>query len=169
MVGYNIYRMTKTSPQLLYIFSINWLSCKIRVTIVCNESSEKGALVTSAMRFRSTVPVVDMGSLAKDPSLLMELITKFCSRVKFVIPTLSELSITNTMSTAPQCFSQSDTRGENRISGFKETVKWSCVRMSFIFAHHNIRTSPWCNPWHHTPAVTGAQVKRYRTKEVKSI
>lgn len=37
----------------------------------------------------------------------MVLMTKFFSRVKFVRPTDSELSITNTMSRAPQRFSQS--------------------------------------------------------------
>lgn len=61
--------------------------------------------------FRLTVPVGDAGSLAIDPSLLMVLITKFFSRVKFVRPTLSELSITNTISSAPQRFSQSGTKG----------------------------------------------------------
>lgn len=39
----------------------------------------------------------------------MVLITKFFSRVKFVKPTLSELSITNTISRAPHLFSQSET------------------------------------------------------------
>lgn len=60
------------------------------------------------MLFLWTVPVGDVGSEAIDPSLLMVLITKFFSRVKLVIPTLSELSITKTMSRAPQCFSQSE-------------------------------------------------------------
>lgn len=53
------------------------------------------------------LPVSDLGSLARDPSLLMVLMTKFFSRVKLVRPTDSELSITNTMSRAPQRFSQS--------------------------------------------------------------
>lgn len=66
-----------------------------------------------------TVPVGDAGLLAIDPSLLMVLITKFFSRVKFVRPTLSELSITNTMSSAPQRFSQSGTKDESKISMFK--------------------------------------------------
>lgn len=55
-----------------------------------------------------SLPVADVGSEAMDPSLLMVLTTKFFSRVKLVSPTLSELSITNTMSRAPQCFSQSE-------------------------------------------------------------
>lgn len=54
-----------------------------------------------------------------DPSLLMVLITKFFSRVKFVRPTLSELSMTNTMSRAPQRFSQSETRDEGRVNTLK--------------------------------------------------
>lgn len=53
------------------------------------------------------LPVSDLGSLARDPSLLMVLMTKFFSRVKLLRPTDSELSITNTMSRAPQRFSQS--------------------------------------------------------------
>lgn len=42
----------------------------------------------------------------------MVLITKFFSRVKFVSPTDSELSITKTMSRAPQRFSQSADKKE---------------------------------------------------------
>ncbi len=76
---------------------------------------------TSAPCFRSALPVGDAGSLAIVPSLLMVLITKFFSRVKFVSPTLSELSITNTMSRAPQRISQSETEDENRISMLKDT------------------------------------------------
>lgn len=53
------------------------------------------------------LPDSDSGSLEKEPSLLMVLMTKFFSRVKLVNPTDSELSITNTMSKAPQRFSQS--------------------------------------------------------------
>lgn len=53
------------------------------------------------------LPVSDLGSLARDPSLLMVLMTKFFSRVKLVRPTDSELSMTKTMSRAPQRFSQS--------------------------------------------------------------
>ena len=51
--------------------------------------------------------MAELGSLDMDPSLLMVLITKFFSRVKLVRPTDSELSITNTISRAPQRFSQS--------------------------------------------------------------
>lgn len=69
--------------------------------------------------FCSTVPLVDAGSLAMDPSLLMVLITKFFSRVKFVRPTLSELSMTNTMSRAPHRFSQSETRDESGVNTLK--------------------------------------------------
>lgn len=78
----------------------------------------KGFAGISVLCFCSTVPVGDAGSLAIDPSLLMVLTTKFFSRVKFVRPTLSELSITNTMSRAPQRFSQSETRDEDRIGMF---------------------------------------------------
>lgn len=53
------------------------------------------------------LPVSDRGSLARDPSLLMVLMTKFFSRVKLVRPTDSELSITKTMSRGPHRFSQS--------------------------------------------------------------
>lgn len=67
----------------------------------------------------STVPLGAAGSLAMDPSLLMVLITKFFSRVKFVRPTLSELSMTNTMSRAPQRFSQSEARDESGVNTFK--------------------------------------------------
>lgn len=55
------------------------------------------------------LPVSELGSFAIEPSLLMVLITKFFSRVKLVNPTLSELSITNTISRAPHLFSQSET------------------------------------------------------------
>jgi len=54
------------------------------------------------------LPVSELGSFAIEPSLLMVLITKFFSRVKLVKPTLSELSITNTISRAPHLFSQSE-------------------------------------------------------------
>lgn len=60
------------------------------------------------------VPVGDAGSLAMEPILLMVLITKFFSRVKFVRPTLSELSMTKTMSSAPQRFSQSEAEGRDQ-------------------------------------------------------
>lgn len=76
---------------------------------------------TSGFYLNSTVPVVAAGSLAIDPSLLMVLITKFFSRVKFVRPTLSELSITNTMSRAPQRFSQSERMDKNGVSMIKNT------------------------------------------------
>lgn len=76
---------------------------------------------TSGFYLNSTVPVVAAGSLAIDPSLLMVLITKFFSRVKFVRPTLSELSITNTMSRAPQRFSQSERKDRNGVSMIKNT------------------------------------------------
>lgn len=51
--------------------------------------------------------------MARDPSLLMVLMTKFFSRVKLVRPTDSELSITNTMSRGPQRFSQSADKNTN--------------------------------------------------------
>lgn len=81
--------------------------------------SARGFAGTSALCFCSAVPVGDAGSLAIVPSLLMVLITKFFSRVKFVSPTLSELSITNTMSRAPQRFSQSETKDKSGISVLK--------------------------------------------------
>ena len=59
------------------------------------------------MTHRASIPVGELGSVAMEPSLFIVLMTKCFSRVKFVSPTLSELSITNTMSRAPQCFSQS--------------------------------------------------------------
>lgn len=63
------------------------------------------------------LPVSDLGSLARDPSLLMVLMTKFFSRVKLVRPTDSELSMTKTMSRAPQRFSQSDKTDKTEFSG----------------------------------------------------
>lgn len=95
--------------------------------------SAKGFERTFVLCFCSTIPVDDAGSLAIDPSLLMVLITKFFSRVKFVSPTLSELSITNTMSRAPQCFSQSETKDKNRISLLKDTERWSCIWSVMVF------------------------------------
>lgn len=86
-----------------------------------------------------TVPLGDMGSLAIDPNRLMVLITKFFSRVKFVSPTLSELSITNTMSRAPQCFSQSETKDEKRISVLKDTKQRRSLSGNI---YHSNRTSP---------------------------
>lgn len=71
-------------------------------------------LKKKVMCFCFSVPVGDAGSEAMDPSLLMVLITKCFSRVKFVSPTLSELSITKTMSRAPQCFSQSQRGKTNK-------------------------------------------------------
>lgn len=70
-------------------------------------------LHNSRMSTNIHLPVSDLGSLAKDPSLLMVLMTKFFSRVKLVRPTDSELSMTKTMSRGPQRFSQS--AGPNRV------------------------------------------------------
>lgn len=69
------------------------------------------------------------GSLARDPSLLMVLMTKFFSRVKLVRPTDSELSITNTMSTAPQRFSQSadDTQCKDLTPGQSLFTLWTAL------------------------------------------
>lgn len=85
--------------------------------------SVEGFAGKSGLRLNSTVPVVAIGSMAIDPSLLIVLITKFFSRVKFVRPTLSELSITNTISRAPQRFSQSERKDKNGFSMFKSTQK----------------------------------------------
>ena len=49
----------------------------------------------------------EAGSLAMEPSRLMVLMMKCFSRVKLASPTLSELSMTNMMSSAPQRLSQS--------------------------------------------------------------
>lgn len=84
------------------------------------------------MLFLLLVPVGDAGSLAIDPSLLMVLTTKFFSRVKLVSPTLSELSITKTMSRAPQRFSQSETKDKNKTSVLKLTHSKAAAD-SFLF------------------------------------
>lgn len=70
------------------------------------------------------VPVEDVGSEAIDPSLLMVLMTKYFSRVKFVSPTLSELSRMKTMSRAPQCFSQSEKKDKE--------IAWCDSRYNFL-------------------------------------
>lgn len=132
----NLYRQPRPPPSLNIVFA------------------EKSA-GTSVLCFCSTVPLGDAGSLAMDPSLLMVLITKFFSRVKFVRPTLSELSMTNTMSRAPQRFSQSETREERRVNSLKG---WGSVWSVMMFAHHSNRMSPWYTSWHHSPAVTGMRV-----------
>ncbi len=67
-----------------------------------------GACPCKHWPFNVFLPVSELGSFAIEPSLLMVLITKFFSRVKLVSPTLSELSITNTISRAPHLFSQSE-------------------------------------------------------------
>lgn len=92
----------------------------------------------------------DAGSLAMEPTLLMVLITKFFSRVKFVRPTLSELSMTNTMSSAPQRFSQSGTRAEQsgervgELSGDETVFDLAMMVFFCFFPHHNNHTSPSC-------------------------
>lgn len=103
--------------------------------------SAKGFTGRSALCLCSTVPVGDVGSLAIDPSLLMVLITKFFSRVKFVSPTLSELSITNTMSRAPQRFSQSETKDKNRISMLKDTNNKAVLVSSLYIQYYLTATT----------------------------
>lgn len=84
--------------------------------LCCENTSTNRFLEKPVGRFCLTVPVSDAGSLAIEPSLFMVLMTKFFSRVKFVSPTLSELSMINTMSRAPQSFSQSAKRQEQKES-----------------------------------------------------
>ena len=105
--------------------------------------SAKGFTESYVLCLCPTVPVVDMGSLAIDPSLLMVLITKFFSRVKFVSPMLSELSIINMISRAPQCFSQSKTKDSKRISMLKDANNKAVLALTYtVLSYHSNRTSP---------------------------
>lgn len=102
------------------------------------------------------LPVSDFGSLERDPSLLMVLMTKFFSRVKLVRPTDSELSMTNTMSRAPQRFSQSagqnwDLRTRRGIGG--------CSEPSWDWTHHSSHRFPWCSSSHRIPVGRHIYVK----------
>lgn len=69
----------------------------------------------------------------------MVLMIKFFSRVKFVRPTLSELSITKTMSKAPQIFSQSDRRDSkiNQLdsNAYAEAQKDQVLKYCHITLH----------------------------------
>ena len=107
------------------------------------------------------LPVSDEGSLAREPSLLMVLTTKFFSRVKLVIPTLSELSITNTMSRAPQRFSQSwgkQTLCQPRVVNsccleHMDSSVAHCVESFFLFC-------VLCSLYHASCSVLGSKVQR---------
>lgn len=144
------------------MFNVLWQT----LLLVRSAVSAERFVWMSVLRLCSTVPVGDVGSLAIDPSLLMVLITKFFSRVKLVRPTLSELSITNMISRAPQRFSQSETTDAMGSVCLKRLGKGIYMWWTMIFAHHSNHTSPSCKSWHHSPAVPGMQVLFNATKEI---
>lgn len=111
----------RVSPQAL-----QHLPCIIWESLIHHWHGGKGGCDCTRL------PVGDVGSVAIDPSLLMVLMTKFFSRVKFVSPTLSELSITNTMSRAPQCFSQSETEDKRPSACWKATFTSPCLTGYFL-------------------------------------
>lgn len=113
---------TLNAVKELILLSLRWIAWKVPLWLYCTTPTlvpvKTGDLLVRVLQFTITSgnfgiatltfgPVSDCGSLAKVPSLLMVLMTKFFSKVKLVSPTDSELSITKTMSTAPQRFSQS--------------------------------------------------------------
>lgn len=104
-------------------------------------------------------PVSDLGSLAMEPNRLTTFTTKFFSRVKLVYPILSELSMTNMISRAPQRFSQSEEWGRKRKSQrrFCNGANKSRGVRRDQFTHHSIHTSLARRSSRHSPASKNVQ------------